>query len=70
MKNIRAWISDAFNLPILQRNRYNWVDYLRGIVILLVVYHHTYLGIQRSGMDVPSSVSDANMVFYSFRIQI
>ena len=70
MKNIRAWISDAFNLPILQRNRYNWVDYLRGIVILLVVYHHTYLGIQRSGMDVPSSVSDANMVFYSFRMPL
>src|SRR5215203_3254614 len=70
MENFRVWISKSFNLPILKRNRYNWVDYLRGIVILLVVYHHTYLGIERSGLDVPASVGDANMVFYSFRMPI
>jgi fucose 4-O-acetylase-like acetyltransferase len=70
MENIRGWISSVFNLPILQRNRYNWVDYLRGVVILLVVYHHTYLGLQKSGLDVPSSIADANIVFYSFRMPL
>jgi len=70
MENIREWISRAFNLPILQRNRYRWVDYLRGVVILLVVYHHTYIGIQRSGISVPQSIADANMVFYSFRMPL
>jgi fucose 4-O-acetylase-like acetyltransferase len=70
MENIRGWILNAFNLPILQRNRYNWVDYLRGVVILLVVYHHTYLGLQKSGLDVPASIADANIVFYSFRMPL
>lgn len=70
MKNIREWISSAFNLPLLQRNRYNWVDYLRGVVILLVVYHHTYLGLQKSGLPVPASIADANIVFYSFRMPL
>lgn len=70
MENFREWISNAFNLTILNRNRYNWVDYLRGVVILLVVYHHTYLGIQRSGIHVPTSVADANMVFFSFRMPL
>ena len=70
MKNFKEWIWKAFNISILKRNRYNWVDYLRGIVILLVVYHHTYLGIERSGIEVPESVGDANMVFYSFRMPL
>ena len=70
MKNFKEWISVAFNLPILNRNRYSWVDYLRGVVILLVVYHHTFLGIERSGIEVPSSVGDANMVFYSVRMPL
>ena len=70
MEKFSVWISKWFNLPLLNRNRYNWVDYLRGIVILLVVYHHTYLGIQRSGIPVPATVADANMVFYSFRMPL
>jgi fucose 4-O-acetylase-like acetyltransferase len=70
MKNMRDWISKSFNFSVLQRNRYNWVDYLRGIVIILVVYHHTYLGIERSGVDVPAAVGEANMVFYSFRMPL
>jgi fucose 4-O-acetylase-like acetyltransferase len=70
MENTKDWISKAFNLPLLQRNRYNWVDYLRGVVILLVVYHHAYIGIERSGINMPASVADANMVFYSFRMPL
>lgn len=70
MEKIKVWISNAFNLTLLERNRYNWVDYLRGIVILLVVYHHAYIGIQRSGISLPASVAEANIVFYSFRMPL
>jgi fucose 4-O-acetylase-like acetyltransferase len=70
MKNLKEWISKAFNSPILEQKRYSWVDYLRGVVILLVVYHHAYLGIQRSGVPMPDSVEDANMIFYSFRMPL
>jgi fucose 4-O-acetylase-like acetyltransferase len=70
MENTKNSISKAFNLTLLQRNRYNWVDYLRGVVILLVVYHHAYIGIERSGIDMPATIADANMVFYSFRMPL
>lgn len=70
MKKVREWISYAFNTPILQQKRYCWVDYLRGVVILLVVYHHAYLGIQKSGIPTPDSIADANMIFYSFRMPL
>lgn len=46
------------------------MDYLRGIVIILVVYHHTFLGMERSGIDLPKTVGDANMMFYSFRMPL
>jgi fucose 4-O-acetylase-like acetyltransferase len=70
MKNSMAWISHAFNLTILEKNRYSWVDYLRGVIILLVVYHHAYLGIERSGIPMPETVGKANMIFYSFRMPL
>jgi len=70
MKNLKEWIREAFDTAILNRKRHIWVDYLRGIVILLVVYHHTYLGIERSGFSVPKAIGEANMVFYSFRMPL
>jgi fucose 4-O-acetylase-like acetyltransferase len=70
MKNAKEWISHAFNLTILEKNRYSWVDYLRGVIILLVVYHHAYLGIERSGIPMPETVGKANMIFYSFRMPL
>ncbi len=70
MNNAKSWISSAFNLPLLSQKRYNWVDYLRGIIIILVVYHHTYLGLESSGFKISTSLYDANMVFYSFRMPL
>ena len=70
MKNVKEWISHAFNFTILEKNRYSWVDYLRGVIILLVVYHHAYLGIERSGISMPETVGKANMIFYSFRMPL
>jgi fucose 4-O-acetylase-like acetyltransferase len=70
MPGIKNWFSKAFNLPILQNNRMPWVDYLRGIAILLVVYRHALIGIERSGKYIPEYLADANMVFYSFRMPL
>jgi len=47
-----------------------WVDYLRGIAIILVVYRHTFIGIERSNIAVPSILQDANLMFYSFRMPL
>ena len=66
----KNWIAKAFNTSILNKKRYFWVDYLRGIAIILVVYHHTFLGIEKSGITVPKSIVDANMAAYSFRMPL
>lgn len=68
--NFRTWISEAFNPSVIEKKRYAWIDYLRGIAIILVVYHHAFLGIERSGIAVPESIVDTNMAFYSFRMPL
>jgi fucose 4-O-acetylase-like acetyltransferase len=65
-----TWISKAFNLQQLQKSRLHWVDYLKGIAILLVVYRHVLIGIERSGIIIPSALVTANMIFYSFRMPL
>ena len=67
---IQRWFSKAFNLPVLQENRWPWVDYLRGIAIILVVYRHVLIGIERSGISIPTPLVDANMIFFSFRMPL
>ena len=72
--------SKAFNLTLLQKSRLAWVDYLKGIAIVLVVYRHVLIGIQRSVAlaqaqgsnipDVPFWLEKANMIFFSFRMPL
>src|SRR6476660_5034292 len=68
--NIKSWISKAFNLSILQKSRMVWVDYLRGIAIILIIYRHGLIGIERSGIPIPTYLTKANMVFISFRMPL
>ena len=74
MSNIQlkkeGWISKAFNLPALQKSRLHWVDYLKGIAIILVVYRHSLLGIEGSGIATPAYLENANMIFFSFRMPL
>jgi len=67
---IRDWFARAFNSSVLQKSRLAWVDYLRGIAIVLVVYRHVLLGIQNSGMSIPRAYLDANIMFFSFRMPL
>jgi len=64
------FIAKAFNLSILEKKRMAWVDYLRGIAIMLVVYRHVLIGLQRSNLDIPSALVTANMIFFSFRMPL
>jgi fucose 4-O-acetylase-like acetyltransferase len=67
---IKKFFSKAFNLPVLEKSRMQWVDYLRGIAIVLVVYRHVLLGIQDSGIATPRGLETANMIFFSFRMPL
>lgn len=53
-------------------NRLAWIDYARGIAIILVLYRHIFEGISRTG--IPTTGYDylehANIVFYSFRMPL
>ena len=53
-------------------NRLAWIDYARGIAILLVVYRHVFEGIKRSGAQVQNFMflENANIIFYSFRMPL
>ncbi|HXD76272.1 MAG TPA: acyltransferase [Puia sp.] len=67
---IRDFFARAFNTSVLDKNRMAWVDYLRGIAILLVVYRHVLLGIQNSGYELPAAYLNANIMFFSFRMPL
>ncbi len=67
---LRDWLARAFNTAVLQKSRMAWVDYLRGIAIVLVVYRHVLLGLQNSGMAPPTGFLDANIMFFSFRMPL
>src|SRR5215212_9132282 len=69
-QGIREMVSKGFNLPVIQKSRLQWIDYLRGIAIILIVYRHVLVGIERGNIPVPSLLINANMIFYSFRMPL
>ncbi len=56
----------------VQNNRLAWIDYARGIAIILVLYRHIFEGISRSGVDAAKFqwLENANIIFYSFRMPL
>ncbi len=68
--SIQGTLSKAFGTDALKDRRLTWVDYLRGIAIILVVYHHVRVGIERSHIVIPEMLVNANMIFYSFRMPL
>ena len=67
---LKNFFSRAFNLAVLGKSRMPWVDYLRGIAIVLVVYRHVLIGIERTGRSIPVFLEQANMIFFSFRMPL
>jgi fucose 4-O-acetylase-like acetyltransferase len=67
---LRAFLTNSFDLDYLKQRRILWIDYLRGLAIILVVYRHVLVGIERSGLFVPDYLVTANMIFYSFRMPL
>ena len=56
---------------ILRSGRLDWVDYAKGIGIILVVYGHVLIGIYNSKIDIPHSFYDYCQKFiYSFHMPL
>jgi len=47
-----------------------WVDYARGIAIILVVYRHTMVGLQRSAQEVPSLLYNIQEFLVNVRMPV
>ena len=62
--------STEINSSLTGANRLNWVEYAKGIAIILVVYRHILIGIQRSGLEVLPFLINANEIVYSFRMPL
>jgi fucose 4-O-acetylase-like acetyltransferase len=52
--------------------RLTWIDYARGIAIILVLYRHVFEGIKESGLSVEKYMylEYANIFFFSFRMPL
>lgn len=55
---------------ILSRTRYPWVDYARGITIILVVYRHVFEGLGEEVSENYSALEYFNAFFFSFRMPL
>jgi fucose 4-O-acetylase-like acetyltransferase len=64
---------DLFNSKqILATNRYAWIDYVRGICIILVCYRHCFEGLKESSLPTQEHpfLEILNVCFYSFRMPL
>ena len=55
---------------VLDSKRLPWIDYAKGIAIILVVYRHVLIGFLRSGLEVSPYLILANEVVLSFRMPL
>ncbi|MCG2616861.1 acyltransferase [Terrimonas sp. NA20] len=69
-RSLKDRVKALFNFGVLERERFPWVDYLRGIAIILVVYRHVLIGLERGSIHVPTYLATANEIFYSFRMPL
>lgn len=68
--NNKTGIHDIFNFKDAQTGRFGWIDYAKGIAIILVVYRHVGFGLKSNGADVFQWILDLNDMFYSFRMPL
>jgi peptidoglycan/LPS O-acetylase OafA/YrhL len=55
---------------VKSQGRLQWVDYARGIAIMLVVYRHVVIGAKRSGFEISSLMFNIQEVFLNFRMPV
>lgn len=53
-----------------RNGRLGWVDLARGVAIILVVYRHSLVGLNRSGLLVPAFLYNIQEYVYNFRMPV
>jgi fucose 4-O-acetylase-like acetyltransferase len=62
--------SMAIPQSLASAERYSWVDYARGIAIILVVYRHVVVGLMRADVELSPVAFNLQEVFYNFRMPL
>lgn len=57
---------------VLSNKRYGWIDYDRGISIILVTYRHCFQGMVKAGLDLKTYpwLEYINVFFFGFRMPL
>ncbi|MEN7550744.1 acyltransferase [Rapidithrix thailandica] len=63
-------IATLFNTQGLNTQRLPWIDYAKGLAIVLVVYRHVANGIDRAGITMPQWVDMVQQSVYNFRMPL
>lgn len=63
-------VSELLNINVLKENRLPWVDYAKGIAIILVVYRHVLGGYNNAGINVPDYLILVQQSIYNFRMPL
>ncbi|MBO9730968.1 MAG: acyltransferase [Chitinophaga sp.] len=62
---------DLFSLrPEKKESRFAWIDYAKGVAIVLVVYRHIAYGLIARGVSLPHAILATNDMLYSFRMPL
>ncbi|MBX6360618.1 MAG: acyltransferase [Acidobacterium ailaaui] len=67
---IKYWIEYFFNISHATKSRLSWVDYAKGIALILVAYRHILIGFERAGLPIHIVLLKANEMFFSFRMPL
>ncbi len=59
-----------FNYSGIPEKRAPWVDFAKGVAIVLVVYKHVILGLEASHIFVPQYFTEMSRIIYSFRMPL
>jgi len=69
-QKIKFWIEYFFNISHATKSRLAWVDYAKGIALILVAYRHILIGFERAGLPIHIVLLKANEMFFSFRMPL
>jgi len=67
---MQFWLEYFFNTSNATKSRLAWVDYAKGIALILVAYRHILIGFERAGLPIHISLLKANEMFFSFRMPL
>lgn len=64
------WLTSLYTGYFNNFKRLGWIDYARGIAILMVVYGHLVGGVSRTGADVDTTLLLIPATLYNFRMPL